>query len=253
MLNNKFYWGTIRRCIVAFGNMFNDITIDRLDSSDSPAKTIRVPISYAPKQRFLTRIDQLPGPAEEVSVEIVLPRLAFEMVAIDYDPTRRLSLVQQNRVVNSTATNLTTQYSPVPYDIKMNLYVYTKNIDDAHQIVEQILPYFNPDYNLSLKAIPSLNLIHDLPIILDNISFEDHYDGEFTDRRAIVWTLSFTLKVNFYGPTSRQGVIRKAIVDFYSDKELTNSFGTYSVEVSPPTAKPGEDFTFVETFEGFGD
>jgi len=254
MLNNKFYWGTIRKCIVAFGNMFNNITIDRLDENNVPQKSIRVPLSYAPKQKFLARIDQISGPAEERKVEISLPRMSFEMIGINYDSARRISLMQQNRVVNSTSTTLTTQYSPTPYEIKVNLYVYTKNIEDAHQIIEQILPYFNPEFNLTVKAVPDLDLKHDLPIILDNVTFEDNYEGSLIEQRKIIWTLSFTLKTNFYGPSSKQGFIRKAITDVYNNKELSNLHGTYSVEVSPSTAQPGDtNITLVETFEGFGD
>lgn len=246
----KFYWSTIRKCIVAFGNMFNNITIDRLDANDTPTKSIRVPLAYASKHKYLARIDQQPNAAEERNVEIILPRMSFEMTSINYDPARKLSLVQQNRITNSTTTNLTTQYTPTPYNIGVNLYIYTRNTEDAHQIVEQILPYFNPDFTLSIKAIPDLNITHDLPIILDGIQFEDTFEGDFFDRRMIVWTLSFTIKTNFYGPTSRQGIIRTAIVDFFENRELTNSLGTYTVTVSPSTAQPGDTFSFVETFEG---
>jgi hypothetical protein len=246
----KFYWSTIRKCIVAFGNMFNNITFDRLDTNDNPSKSIRVPLAYAPKHKYLARIDQQLNPAEERNVEIILPRMSFEMVGISYDSTRKLSLVQQNRITNSSLTNLTTQYTPSPYNIEVNLYIYARNIEDAHQIVEQILPYFNPDFNLTVKAIPELNIVHDMPIVLNGIQFEDTYEGDFNDRRMIVWTLSFTIKTNFYGPTARQGLIRTAIVNYYSNKELTNAIGKYSVTVSPSTAQPGDEFEFVETFEG---
>lgn len=249
MLNTgNFYWGTIRKCIIAFGNLFNNIEIDRLNSSGSINKTIRVPLAYAPRQKFLARIDQLPNP-EERNVQVVLPRMSFELIRIEYDSTRKLGATQQNRYVTG-GNNLSTQYVPVPYNIYINLYVYSKNSDDALQIVEQILPYFNPDFNLTIKAVPDLNIKHDIPIILENIDFSDTYDGEFTERRAIVWTLSFVMKTNFYGPATKQGVIRSAKVNYFSDAQLSNLMGTYTVTTNA-NVYPGNTVVFVETFEGF--
>ena len=178
--------------------------------------------------------------------------MSFELVKIEYDPSRKLSLVQKNRVVNSTNNTLTTQSVPVPYNIMINLYIYSKNSDDALQIVEQILPYFNPDYNLTIKAVPEMNIKHDVPIILDSIDFSDTYDGQFTDRRAIVWTLSFTMKTNFFGPASRQGVIRKAIVNYHQDPEMLNLDGKYTVTTTA-NVSAGNSVIFVETFEGLDD
>ena len=196
-MNQKFYWGTIRKSIVAFGNMFNDITIDRRNNAGEVTQTMRVPLAYAPKQKFLARIAAQPQSFEQ-SFETFLPRMGFEMLGIIYDPSRRVSLVQQNRAVNGSTATLNAQYAPTPYNINIVLYVYVKNQDDGLQIIEQIIPYFNPDYNLTLNAIPALGLKNDLPIILDSVAYDDEYEGDFTQRRAIIWTLSFTLKLNFY-------------------------------------------------------
>ena len=250
MLNNKFYWGTIRKSIVAFGNMFNQITIDRKDANGNVIQTIRVPLAYAPRQKFLAVIEQQPV-VEETTQQVVLPRMSFEMTTLTYDPTRRISLVQQNRTVNSTTTTLNTQYAPTPYNIGINLYLYSKNQDDALQVIEQILPYFNPDFNLKLKAIPSMNINHDLPIILENINFEDDYEGDLNTRRSIIWTLTFLLKLNFFGPVNKQGVIRRVDVDTYSDTELSTRIQQYDVTVTPTTAVPGDDIEYVENFEDF--
>ena len=248
--SGKFYWGTIRKCIIAFGNLFNNIEIDRLSTTGNIHKTIRVPLAYAPRQKFLARIDQLPN-AEERNVQVVLPRMSFEMVGLEYDPSRKLASTQQNRY--STGTDvLRTQYVPVPYNINLNLYIYAKNSDDALQVVEQILPYFNPDFNLTIKAVPDLNIKHDIPIILNNVDFTDNYDGEFTERRAIVWTMSFVMKTNFYGPATKQGVIRTAKVNYYDNPELSNLLGTYTV-TTPANVNPSNTIIFVETFEGFDD
>lgn len=251
MFNNKFYHGTVRKSIVAFGNMFNNIHIDRLNSSGAITQTLRVPLSYAPKQKFLARIAAQPQSFEQ-SFETYLPRLAFEMVSLSYDPGRRVSLIQQNRALNGTSTtSLNTQYAPTPYNIAMTLYAYTKNQDDGLQIIEQILPYFNPDYNLTLNAIPVMGIKNDLPIILDNISYEDEYEGDFTQRRAIIWTLNFTMKLNFYGPIIRQGIIRTTNVETFSDSALSNKLSSYTATINPDTAVPGDSFSITDTFEDF--
>ena len=251
MFNNKFYHGTVRKSIVAFGNMFNNIHIDRLNSSGGITQTLRVPLSYSPKAKFLARIAAQPQSVEQ-SFQTFLPRLGFEMVSLTYDPARRVSLVQQNRALNGTSTTtLNSQYAPTPYNIAMTLYVYTKNQDDGLQIIEQIIPYFNPDYNLTINAIPAMGIKNDLPVILDNISYEDEYEGDFTQRRAIIWTLNFTMKLNFYGPIIRQGIIRSTNVNTFSDPALSNKQSSYTATVDPDTAVPGDTIDIIDTFEDF--
>ena len=246
----KFYHSTIRKSIIAFGNMFNNLYIDRLDSSGNVAQTLKVPLSYAPRQKFLARIEALPE-REEPGIQVLLPRMAFEMLSIEYDPSRRVSIVQQNRAINNTSSTVNTQYAPSPYNIQVALYAYVKNQDDGLQILEQILPYFNPDFNLSLNAIPQLNIKNDLPILLNDISYEDQYEGDFNQRRAIIWTLNFTMKLNFYGPINKQSVIRTVNVDTFSDEALTNRYNKYSVTVDPANSTAGNVTSFVETFEDF--
>ena len=252
MLNaGKFYWSTIRKSIVAFGNLFNNIAIDRRDGTGAVIQTLRVPLAYAPKQKFLARIAAQPQSFEQ-SFQTYLPRMGFEMTGLQYDPGRRISLVQQNRALNGTSTtSLNSQYAPTPYNIDMTLYVYTKNQDDGLQIIEQILPYFNPDFNLTLNAIPAMGIKNDLPIILDNISYEDEYEGDFTQRRAIIWTLNFTMKLNFYGPINRQGIIRTTNVNTFSDPALSNKQSSYTATVTPDSAVPGDTIGIVDTFEDF--
>ena len=250
MLNQKFYWGTTRKSIIAFGNLFNNIHIDRKNSNGEVVQTLKVPLSYSPKQKFLARVAAEPNLPEE-KFQTIVPRMGFEMLGIQYDPTRRVSLVQQNRAVNNTTTTLNAQYAPTPYNIDVNLYAYTKNQDDGLQIIEQILPYFNPDYNLTINAIPALNIKNDLPILLNSINYEDDYEGDFRNRRAIIWTLSFTLKLNYFGPINRQGIIRTSIANTFNDQELTQRIQQYSVTVDPNSALPGDDIEFVESFEDF--
>lgn len=249
MLDQRFYWGTTRKAIIAFGNMFNNIVIERRNAQGETVQLIKVPLSYAPKQKFLARIQQRPE-IDEPDVQVVLPRMSFEMVQLAYDPNRKISPLQQSRSVD-TATTANSQYAPTPYNLIMYLYIYARNQDDGLQIIEQILPYFNPDYNLTLKAIPQLNITNDLPILLDTVGFEDDYEGELTNRRMITWTLSFTMKLNYFGPVSKQGIIRKVIANSYNDVELNNLQQTVTVQTNPANTSPFLDFDFVEDFEDF--
>jgi hypothetical protein len=250
MLDQRFYWGTTRKAIVAFGNMFNSITIDRKDADGNSEETLRIPLSYAPKTKFLARIQQQPN-VDERPVQVVLPRMSFEMLSLEYDVNRKISPLQQNRAINSTINTLDAQYAPTPYNIQVALYVYAKNQDDGLQIIEQIIPYFNPDYNLTMKTIPQMGIKNDLPILLNGISFDDTYEGDFSDRRSIIWTLNFTMKLNYYGPISRQGVIKKVIANTYSNENLTKKQSSITIQPDPLTAKPGDDIGFIETFEDF--
>ena len=250
MLDQRFYWGTTRKAIVAFGNMFNSITIDRKDADGNSEETLRIPLSYAPKTKFLTRIQQQPN-VDERPVQVVLPRMSFEMLSLEYDVNRKISPLQQNRAINSTINTLDAQYAPTPYNIQVALYVYAKNQDDGLQIIEQIIPYFNPDYNLTMKTIPQMGIKNDLPILLNGISFDDTYEGDFSDRRSIIWTLNFTMKLNYYGPINRQGVIKKVIANTYSNENLTEKQSSITIQPDPLTAKPGDDIGYIETFEDF--
>lgn len=230
--------------------MFNNIIIDRRDGAGNVIQSVKIPLSYAPRNKVIARIEGQPNDPDQ-DFQVVLPRLSFEMTGIEYDPTRRISLVQQNRGLNTTTTTLNTQYAPTPYNIGISLYIYAKNQEDGLQILEQILPYFNPDYNLSLNAIPALNIKNDLPILLNSISYEDQYEGDFRNRQYIIWTLNFLLKLNYFGPINKQGIIRSVTANTFSDVEMQNRQQTYNVTVDPNTAVPGSEFDFVETFEDF--
>lgn len=250
MLNQKFYWGTIRKSVIAFGNLFNNLQIDRRDSTGAVIQTLKVPLAYAPRSKFMARIAAQPNDPEQ-NFQTVLPRMGFEMAGIVYDPVRRVSMVQQNRANSGSSTTMNAQFTPTPYNISMVLYLYSKNQDDGLQIIEQILPYFNPDFNLSLNAVPELGIKNDLPVILDSVTYDDSYEGDFTSRRAIVWTLNFTLKLNFYGPVNKQGIIRTTTVNTFSDPSLQNRQQIYSAEITPGTAVPGDTISIVDSFEEF--
>jgi hypothetical protein len=250
MLDQRFYWGTIRKAIVAFGNMFNNINVERRDADGNIIQILKVPLSYSGKSKALARIQQRPN-VDDRQVQIIVPRIAFEMTTLNYDYNRKISPVQQSRAVNSTTTTLDSQYAPTPYNINVQLYVYVKNQDDGLQIIEQILPYFNPDYNLTMKSIPQLNIKNDLPIILDSVSFEDNYDGDFEDRRTIIWTLSFTMKLNFYGPVNKQGIIKKVVASTFNNANLSERINVITTTPDPLDAKPGDNIGFTDTIEDF--
>ena len=245
----KFYHSTIRKAIISFGNLFNNMYVDRKNANGEAIQTLKVPLSYAPKQKFLSRITAITEADTKKDVQVILPRMAFEMLSIGYDPNRRVSYVQQSRKISSR-TQAETQYAPSPYNINVALYIYAKNQDDGLQILEQILPYFNPDFNLSITAIPELDIQNDLPIVLDDISYDDQYEGEFTQRRAIVWTLSFTVKLNFYGPITKQGLIQFARVNFFNDEALQEGIQKYTVSANANQVS-GNVTSFIETFEDF--
>jgi len=251
MLDQRFYWGTIRKAIVAFGNMFNNITIERKDAAGNVVQLQRVPLAYSPQQKFLAKIKQQPN-VDNTNFQVILPRMGFEMVSLDYDPNRKISPMQQSRTINSS-TSASAQYAPTPYNINVLLYIYAKNQDDGLQIIEQILPYFNPDYNLTIHAIPELSINNDLPIILNSIGFVDDYEGDMTTRRAIMWTLSFVMKLNFYGPVSKQGIINRVTTNTFRDAALSSQQSRIIVQGTGDLANtiPDGNVTYLSTFEDF--
>jgi hypothetical protein len=242
-----FYHGITRKAIVSFGVMFNNINIRRRDASGEISQTVRVPLSYGPKNKMLARIQRLPV-AEESKTEITVPRLSFEVVNFEYDPARKINLQNQLKTVISQ-TQAKRTYGPVPYNITMNLYAYVKNQDDGLQIFEQIVPAFNPDFNVTVNYVPEMGIKHDLPIIINNVSYDDNYEGDTAAQRMIIWTYTFTLKVYYYGPTETQEVIREAIANVFNDPNLSNQINKYSVTTDPNTVAPTDQYKFLETFE----
>ena len=191
-------------------------------------------------------------------VAITLPRLGFEIQNLSYDPSRKLNRVQRFKKVKSSSTNankLDSQYMPVPYNLDIELYAMAKQSDDALQVVEQILPYFQPDYTLTIKDMTDMGIARDVPIILNSVSYEDNYRGEFGERRAIIYTLGFTTKFYLYGPVTSQKVIKTVQVDQYTNLEDTapKREQRYTVAPKPFTADADDDFGFNETTSFFQD
>jgi hypothetical protein len=256
MLGQQFYHETMRKIVVSFGTLFNNIQIVRKNSAGTIVQSMKVPLAYGPQQKFLARINA--DPALGAKVAVTLPRLGFEMTGITYDPTRKLNRVQKFRKVKSStddSNKLDTQYMPVPYNINFTLYAMAKNSDDALQIVEQILPYFQPDYTLTINDMADMGIKRDVPIILNDVSYEDNYQGDFTERRAIIYTLAFTAKFYMYGPVTSSSVIKTVQVDQYTDlpDQSPKREQRYTVTPSPATADADDDFGFNETTSFFQD
>ena len=210
MLGSHFYNQIVRKNIIAFGTLFNNITLRSTDpSSGDILEETKVPLAYGPKQKFLVRLTD----NSTSKVAITLPRLYFEMTGIEYDPTRKTSPIQKYKtIVDDNGNEIRVQYVPVPYNISFELGVIAKSQDDALQIVEQILPYFQPSFSVTLNMIPDMNEKKDVAIVLNNISSEDEWDDSFMDRRYIAYTLNFTMKSYLYGPYSTADIIKKAII-----------------------------------------
>mgnify|MGYP001314521243 CR=1 FL=1 len=215
MLGTYSYHEIFRKTIVAFGTLFNNIELRRQD------EVMKVPLAYGPKQKFLARLDQVPDPTNK-RVSITLPRLSFEISGVNYDSARKVSPTQKIKFPNSSSNNKNA-YMPVPYNIGFELAIIAKNQDDGLQIIEQILPFFQPHYNLAVKLATSIGETKDVPVVLNSIDYEDDYEGDFATRRAIIYTLQFTAKTYLYGPITDAKVIRKSITDYYSSTDTTKA------------------------------
>ena len=258
MFTNSFYHEVVRKTVVAFGSLFNNLYVVRKDNTGKVVQRMKVPLAYGPKQKFLTRLDQdtTRAPNDPQKTSVTLPRLGFEMTSLSYDSTRKLNRVQKfKKVKGADDKSMTSQFMPVPYNIGFTLYTMAKNSDDALQIVEQILPYFQPDYTVTLNAIPDMEIVRDVPIILNDVSYEDSYDGDFTSRRVIMYTMSFTAKNYLYGPVTSQKVIKQVQVDQYSDMPVNAPKREQRLVVTPnPIDADGDDnFGFNETTSFFED
>ena len=256
MIGKNYYNEGIRKLTIAFGQLFNNIIIENTSSTGAVTRRIRVPLAYAPKEKFLVRLEQQANLQGDREVAISLPRMGFEITGLSYDASRKLTKMQKTVRVksNEEGKKLNFNYTPVPYNINFSLYSFTATAENGLQIVEQILPFFQPDYTVSIRVLPEMNLIRDVPIILNGVQYEDNYDGEFTRRRAVVYTLNFTAKTYIYGPMSNQGVIKTVQADLGADTDpkLTRDERIIVVP-NPTTADADDDFGFTTTISSFDD
>lgn len=252
MFGGHFYNERVRKSVAIFGSLFDDLYVVR-KSGGNTVSQMKVPLSYAPKRKFLERISEaLEGEENERQIAIKLPRMSFEVTSIQYDPTRQLP--KTNYFYRGGQNDLDKQlkyYLGVPYIISFELNVYAKSQDDALQVVEQVLPYFNPQYTVSVKPYSGVDdVVEDVPIVLSSVSFSDDYEGAMEQRRTIIYTLQFDMKVAFYGPKPKEtGVIREINVNFYDmDKPPADSdvyLETLQLRVDPFDASKDSDYNVI--------
>ena len=256
MFGTYFYNESMRRMTIGFGQIFNNIQIKRRDSNGNITQSIKVPLAYAPKEKFLARLDAQPS-LQEREFSVTLPRMSFEISGVSYDSSRKLTRVQKFKHVKTGTDGkvLNFNYTPVPYNISYNLYSFTASAEAGLQIIEQILPFFQPDFTVTVNAIPELDIKRDIPIVLNSVSYEDTYSGDFSQRRAVIYTLGFTAKTYLFGPASTQKVIKTTQADAYMDTDTTNKAREMRITITPnpSSADADDDFGFTTNIQHFTD
>jgi dUTPase len=246
MFGTHFYHSTMRKAVAVFGTIFNNINVIRTKADGSVLSQVKVPLSYGPKQKFLARLDQSSG--ADASMAMKLPRMAFEITSLELDSTQKLG--KRNTITESHASDVTKKKTikhQVAYNINMSLFVMTKNQDDGLQVVEQILPYFQPEYSVSITPVSGFEYKQDVPIILTSVTISDDYEGDFLTRRALIYQLDFTMKMKFFGPTGNQGVIRGIEVDLNSDAGNTLNLEDINFTITPANADEDDNYTVTTT------
>ena len=264
MLGRYSYHQIFRKSIIAFGTLFNNIIVKRKDSSrEDGIESYKVPIQYGPYQKYLAMIAAEPTP-ERQSMQISLPRLSFEIKGLHYDGSRKLVPTQMARTVPPKGKDAEgkpmqySQYLPVPYNLDVEMSIISKNQDDGLQILEQILPYFHPSLNVSIEIIAETKEERDIAIVLNGVGYNDDYEGDYSQRRTLIWTLNFTVKTYLFGPVDAQRDIRKVTLDYRTDTVRRPAELRYSSEVAstatPPIPRDDidpkvDDYKVVETYE----
>jgi len=223
MLGTQFYNQAVRKTVISFGTLFNNIELKKVVDGQV-LETEKVPLAYGPKQKFLYRLQG--NPTDGKKVAITMPRMYFEMTGIDYDSSRKTPATQKYKAVVShnseeDAKEVRTQYVPVPYNISFEVGILAKSQDDGLQILEQILPFFQPSFNMSLKFIPDMNETRDVAVVLNSVDFDDDWEDDFSTRRSITYSMQFTAKSYIYGPYSKASIIRKSkIIETIGDQNV---------------------------------
>ena len=219
MLGTQFYNQAVRKTVISFGTLFNNIELKKTVDGQV-LETEKVPLAYGPKQKFLYRLQG--NPTDGRKVAITLPRIYFEMTGIDYDATRKTPATQKYKtVINDNGNEVRTQYVPVPYNISFEVGILCKSQDDGLQILEQILPFFQPSFSMSLKFIPDMDEVRDVAVVLNSVDFDDDWEDDFSTRRSITYTMQFTAKSYIYGPYTKADVIRKSrIIETIGDTNV---------------------------------
>ncbi len=246
MFGQTWQHSTLRKYVILFGTLFNNLHVNREDTAGETIQTLKIPLSYGPKEKFLARLDGNPDLDREIA--IVLPRMAFEMVDLNYDNDRKINTINKIVATGENDSSVKYMYAPVPYNIQFNLYVLTKNAEDGARIIEQILPYFTPSWTSTVNILPEMNHKIDVPLVLNSVSSEDTYEADFLSRRAIIWTLSFTMKAQLFGPVRDSGLIKEVDVNISippsnvsaANANSTNSPTTLNIDIRPGLTANGQ-------------
>lgn len=240
MFGRTWTHDVLRKYIILFGTVFNDIYIQRDDSNGEIIQTLKIPLTYGPREKVLARLE---GDAElDRQIAILVPRITFEMTTFEYDPTRKLNTLNKLTKQNANAgtdDEVLYQYQPVPYDINFTMSILVKNAEDGTRIIEQILPYFTPEWTASVNLVPEVDGPRDIPIILNDVSVEDSYEGDFIQRRAIIWTLNFTMKAWLYGPSKKSGLIKFAETTFRLTDDVDTATTSNTANTVVVSSQPG--------------
>lgn len=261
MFNQPFYHASFKRFVSGFGKLFSNIYVVRTHSSGTEKERIKVPLAYGPSEKYLVRDKE--DPTLNRGYQIKMPRMSFEIKSIQYDSSRKLNTIKKNvQPIEGDQGTVIRQYQGVPYNITIDLSILSKYIDDANQIVEQILPWFTPGYTITVNTIPEMNYKDDIAVVLNSVALADNYEENWTTRRDIIWTLSFTVKAIFYGPIVDKKLITKVQADVYAvsgiDLYEDNLTGVprhirYTAEVTPGSGEYDEDFGYIEYSKSYDD
>lgn len=233
-----YYWGILRKSIISFASLFADIRIHKFDTNGNVEKDIRVPLAYSGKEKYTNLIDADKNQNQVQIMGTNLPRMSFELVNIQHDPSRNVS--KHERFF--TTDNSTWSLVPVPYILNLKLHIYTKTNEDMFQIIEQILPFFNPNYTITLNLVPDLGIKQDVPYQLESIDQEIVYSQNYDEYRYLIYSLSFAAKIEIFGAKEVNNVIKIVDIDL-------GEFGSYKVEVNPLTADKNDTYTLIETLK----
>ena len=259
MFGKHFYNKNIRNIVVLFGTVFNDITIKRVKINGTVDKQFKVPIAYGPAQKYLTMVDQRLTEPDVLStgsgidtqakerIGISLPRMSFEITQMNYDPTRKLQSTKRiKKVKDDDSSKLISMYTPVPYNFDIEFSVMVKNSDDGTQILEQILPYFTPEFQVTMNEMSTMGVKRDVPIVFTGMTTEDTYEGDLLTRRALIHTLQFTVQGHIYGPTKDQGVVKEVDVNAGANFLIADDVNI-DVKPNPITAEADQDYGYTTT------
>ena len=248
MFGSYFYHSSIRRTIAVFGTLFNNINIRKTDANGKILQEIKVPLAYGPRQKFLARV-QNQTDLRDSKLAIKLPRMSFEITSITYDTNQTVNKSNEVRVGSITTDTRNSVRAPAPYRVGIQLNIMAKNQDEALQILEQILPTFKPDYTVTVNEVPAIGIKSDIPIVLQGVAMNDDYEGDFITRRAIIYTLDFETRVNFYSEVQNKKTIRKVVSDFFDfDKGNQGLLERQQVTTNPANANITDTFGYAVTY-----